>query len=295
MYKLSDLTRSTVDFDQYAHTYTAADGSSLTGVTAVLKAVLFTDKYKGVDESVLAKAAEHGTRIHTQCRQADLFPDGVYEPEVNGYLTLKSENHITTIANEFLVSIESEGIASSIDMVDNELNLYDIKTTYTLDKEYVSWQLSFYAYMIELQTGLPAGKLYAIWLRGGIYELVEVQRKSAGQVEEVIKAFHEGRTLTKTDNTELGDIVTIETQIKELKDAVRELEARRDELLTPVTHNMTELGLNTLTNDFIKITIIPDSVTTRLNNRLFQQEQPELFKKYTEESTRKGYTKITLL
>lgn len=52
--------------------------------------------------------------------------------------------------------------------------LCDIKTTAELDKEYLSWQLSYY----EMAMGKEFERLYAIWLpKKGLGELVEIERK----------------------------------------------------------------------------------------------------------------------
>ena len=55
------------------------------------------------------------------------------------------------LANEYTVSDE-EYFASNIDCVwekEGEISLADIKTTYRIDKESLSWQLSIYAYLLR--------------------------------------------------------------------------------------------------------------------------------------------------
>lgn len=68
-----DLHRSSVRFDEQSHTYTTSDGRQLTGVTSILKQALFPDKYKGIPETILSKAAERGTAIHNECEDVNLF------------------------------------------------------------------------------------------------------------------------------------------------------------------------------------------------------------------------------
>jgi len=70
---LLDLHRSSVHFDEQSHTYTTTDGVSLSGVTSIIKQVLFPDKYRGIPEGVLAKAAERGTEIHNECEDINLL------------------------------------------------------------------------------------------------------------------------------------------------------------------------------------------------------------------------------
>lgn len=72
-----DLHRSSVFFNEFQHTYTTKEGRLLSGVTSIIKQVLFPDKYKGIPESVLAKAAERGTAIHNECERINIFGDGM--------------------------------------------------------------------------------------------------------------------------------------------------------------------------------------------------------------------------
>lgn len=298
MYTYHDLVKSPVEFEEDAHLYFDENGAPLTGVTQILKEVLFPDKYDGVPQAVLMAAAKKGSDIHTLCNQIDLFPDAfdltTYPPEVAGYDALKKDNGINTIANEYLVALEDKGIASSIDMVDDEYNLYDIKTTYSLDKYYLSWQLSFYAYMFDRQNpAARAGKLYGIWLRGEKAELVEVERKTDAQIEEVITAWKDGRTLTQATD-DLSEVVRIEAQIQDLKQALKDLEEVKAAALAPLTEKMAGQGLKSMENDCVKITIIADSVTRRLDSKKLEKDHPDLYSQYSSESVRKGYTKVTL-
>lgn len=304
--KATDLTSSPIVFDPKAHEYLliGEDFSSTTysGVTSILKQVLFPNKYKDVDADVLERAAVRGTRIHELCQATDTVPtdrregDEQYIAEVTNYELLKKSNDITMIANEYLVSRDDWGVASQIDCVDSEGNLYDIKTTYRLDTEYVSWQLSFYAEMFEAQNPtLKAGKLYAIWLRGTESKLVEVPRKTPEQVEQVIQAWQAGETLTTAEGDDIDRLVAIEEQIAILKDSLSELETKRTQALEPIQARMIEDGVKSVDNPHIKITLVADSTSTRFDSKRFKADHSDLFKEYSTETTRAGYIKTTLI
>lgn len=304
--KATDLNKSPIIFDEAAHRYflIGDDFSSTqyTGVTSILSKVLFPKKYEGVDEEVLQRAARRGTRVHELCQATDTIPtdaqegDEAYTQEVENYKALKAAHGITMIANEYLVSNADWGVASQIDCVDSEGNLYDIKTTYTLDKEYVSWQLSFYAALFEIQNpGLFVGKLYAIWLRGEKCELVEVERKTLKQLCHVIEAWRNNETLTTADDEEIESLVTIEEQIAETREQLKALEDKRAKALEPIQVKMTTNGIKTLDGDRIKITIVPDSTTIKFDSKRFKNDYSDLFAQYSTESTRAGYIKTTLL
>lgn len=175
-----ELKQSDVIFNEVDHTYTYL-GSFLSGVTSLLHRTLFADKYKGISAEVLAKAAAYGHNIHEQIELVDTLGVESQTPAVQAYLQMKEELHLTTLANEYLVSDE-QYIASSIDIVFDDLTLADIKTTSRLDMEYLSWQLSMYAYLFEMQNpGLKVPRLLAIWLPKPQYgkpNIIEVPRKS---------------------------------------------------------------------------------------------------------------------
>lgn len=304
--KAPELTTSPIIFDPEAHEYLLI-GEDFTstvysGVMSILSEVLFPNKYKDVGDDVLARAAARGTRIHELCQASDTIPtdrregDEQYDAEVTNYELLKASNGITMIANEYLVSRDDWGVASQIDCVDSEGNLYDIKTTYRLDTEYVSWQLSFYAEMFEAQNPtLKAGKLYAIWLRGTESKLVEVPRKTPEQVEQVIQAWQAGETLTTAEGDDIDRLVAIEEQIAILKDSLSELETKRTQALEPIQARMIEDGVKSVDNPHIKITLVADSTSTRFDSKRFKADHSDLFKEYSTETTRAGYIKTTLI
>lgn len=304
--QISDLAPSPVIFSDDTHEYYTIDSdfeqTFYSGVTSILAKVLFPDKYKDVDPEVLSRAAARGTRIHQLCQATDTIPttpeegDEIYHEEVDNYIKLKADNGISMIANEYLVSHEDWQVASQIDCVDRNLNLYDIKTTYSLDKEYVSWQLSLYAHMFEHQNPtLKAGKLYAVWLRGDKAALVEVPRKSSEQIAQLIGAWQDGDVLTQAEDEDVAYLVNIEEQIADLKEQLKTLEGVRALALEPIQAKMVADGVKSIDNDRIKITIVADSVTSKFDSKRFKTDHADLYSQYVTDSTRAGYIKTTLL
>lgn len=182
--KSINLVESPVVFNEIDHTYTLM-GARLSGITSMLHRTLFRDKYKGISKEVLNRAAEYGHNIHEQIELVDSLGVESDNPAVQAYIRMKMENNLETLTGEYLVSDE-EVYASSIDIVFTDFSLADVKTTSSLDMEYLSWQLSIYAHLFERQNpALKVPRLYAIWLpkpRYGRPMLVEVQRKSADAI-----------------------------------------------------------------------------------------------------------------
>lgn len=184
------LNDSPIRFDAISHTYTAPDGRQLRGITGLLNERLGLGAYEGVDKEVLQRAAERGSEIHRLCEEWDNighFPED--NIDVSAYIELQAENDLRHVCSEYLVS-DGHTYASPIDKVFKRGQVYDladIKTTYRLDKEYVSWQLSVYAFLFELQNPLlSVGNLYAIHLRNGNAKMVGVERKPIDQVKKLL-------------------------------------------------------------------------------------------------------------
>lgn len=305
--KLLDLHVSSVHFDERTHTYTTSDGLQLSGVTSIIKQVLFPDKYKGIPESVLAKAAERGTAIHNECERINIFGEGMLNEdssvEARNYHRLMTDNGIKMIASEYLVSDEAI-VATMIDCIDDQGNLYDIKTTAQLDTESLSWQLSICDYLFSRQNSSlarPSSKLYGIWLRGDIAKLVEVERKTDEQIEALFQAYLNGEVLTSnvmefsdTEETALAKLNEQEELIIEFKNAIERLEQEKQANLNLLREKMEREGIKKLETPRLLVTLVADSTTTTFDSKRFKEEHPELASQYTKLSSRKGYVKITL-
>ncbi len=200
-----------IEFIEDGHIY-LKDGVIIPSVSEILH-FIFPDKYAGVDFNVLNKKAEYGSRVHesiehyekvlkrTNTDEAFISTYGILSLDENQvfslkqYMRLKNKNNVEVIVQEQMINY-NDTYAGRFDMIAkiNECNcLCDIKTTAQLDKEYLSWQLSLYelAYM-SMYHVKPFDKLYAIWLpKRGYGELVEIKRKSTGELLEILKKFKE--------------------------------------------------------------------------------------------------------
>lgn len=302
-----DLHRSSVRFDEQSHTYTTSDGRQLIGVTSIIKQALFPDKYKGIPDAILAKAAERGTAIHNECEDVNLFGVGALNEnsseEARNYHELLSREGITMIYSEYLVT-DDEVVATMIDCIDDKGNLYDIKTTSQLDIESLSWQLSFCDYLFTKQNIFlerPSSKLYGIWLRGSTAKLVEVERKSDDDIEEVVQAYLDGEVFTpkpveftSPEEEALARISEQEEVIIALKKEIDRREAEKQEALDILKARMEEGGLKKLETQNLLLTLVAESESTTFDSKRFKEEHPELAEQYAKKVVRKSYVKITL-
>lgn len=177
-----------IEFVESTHTY-LLDGVILPSVSTILKATVFKDKYKEVPPLVLERAAQFGKNVHKAIEtNFDIFLTEQESVVFNRYKRLIKKHDITPMEHEQIVYTKDyAGTLDMIGKVGNDLCLLDIKTTYHLDREYLSWQLSMYEYAY----GKQFDKLYAIWLpkRKGA-ELVEIERKSEEDIKKLVEVYY---------------------------------------------------------------------------------------------------------
>lgn len=289
------LNQSWVVFNKDEHTYTL-NGKILHGITGMLSRQLFADKYKDIPAFVLQRAAERGTMIHDDCEFADATGLEPQTTEGKNYLELRKDFEVVT--NEYTVS-DNEYFASNIDCVwcdGNEVILADIKTTSHLDEDYISWQLSIYAYLFELQNpDLKVSRLYAVWLRGDIAKLVEVVRKDDDAVVALMNCEKHGEVYLVPEEDEKALITHSAVDILiEAKQMAEYYKKRYEEIEDALLKAMAESGTKQWQTERLKATYTPAGESERFDSKRFQAEHPELYSQYMTKSTRKESLRITI-
>lgn len=299
-----NLIQSPVVFDKESHTYTY-NGRQLSGVTSMLSRQLFSDKYSGVSENVLRRAAERGSRIHSLCELADRT--GIADtPEADDYLSLCHGYGLKYVESEYLVS-DLTNYASCIDKVyagsaDNKYWLGDIKTTYSLDKEYLSWQLSVYAYLFELQNpGCEVERLFGIWLRPEHKEITDVSRIDSSVIKELLTkdaagekfinnlpSISDGEPLPEKYKAVEDTLISMQLQYDYLK---KQLDKFKEECLAL----MDKGGVKKFSSDRLSITRRADSTRESFDTAKFKKEHPDMYKAYIKTSQTKGGITMKIL
>lgn len=280
------LVKSSVVFNAENHTYTL-DGKQLSGITSLLHRQLFQDMYADVNQDVLQKAAERGTLVHQNCELADEGFD-VDTIEATNYLKLKEENNLTFEQSEYLVS-DNEHYASCIDKVyredDTTFSLGDIKTTYSLNKEYVTWQLSIYAYLFERQNpGAKVSSIFAIWLRDEKAKLVRLERKSDEEVSSLLSCDSQGIQYTPQSNSLPILAAEAEQLIVDIESQIKSLEEKKNFIREGIMKAMVQAGIYDWKGEQITITRKTASSRKSFDSKRFEKEHPELYKQYIKET-----------
>lgn len=186
-----------IQFFEEEHLYLYEDLIIIPSVSEILH-FIFPDKYKNVDVEILNKKAQYGTFIHElieTLEKGETLPkmDNIAEFSINQYKRLKAKHDIKVQVQELIINYEDKyaGRFDMIATIGSDLCLCDIKTTAELDKEYLSWQLSFYELAYMSMYGVPYfEKLYAIWLPKKRYgELVEIERKTRAELLAKLEEF----------------------------------------------------------------------------------------------------------
>lgn len=291
------LKETRVVFDELVHTYTipGEDGDKiLKGVTPLVNMIYHT--YDGVDEEMLAKAAEAGKAYHKQYQFEAL--DGFESDTCLSQRTEEAKLGLVPQIAEFLVSDE-KNIASAIDLVytDNEGNIVlgDIKTTSTLHLDEWRLQLSVYKYLFELQTGREAKELYVAWVnkRSYLCQMIRINPLDKAEVERMLQAYADGEELiTKPEQKGLAVIKDYEDTMLRYLRLKAEIKAFEEKFSDEVLKVMQENGDKSYKTESLSVTRVLEQTKKSFDSKKFKEDYPELYEKYQKESITKEHLLI---
>ena len=180
-----------IDFIEEQHIY-LKDGIIVPSVSEILH-FIFPNKYINVPSKVLNKKADYGSKVHEAIEVLEKYGEGIelntyQELAIDQYFKLKKKYGIEVLEQEQMISYNYDycGRFDMVARIGDDVSLCDIKTTAELDREYLSWQLSFY----ELAKDEKYDKLYVIWLpKKELGQLIEIERKGKEELLNKLKEF----------------------------------------------------------------------------------------------------------
>lgn len=189
-----------VYYDDKNHAY-YVNGIQVPSVTQMLH-YLFPNKYKGVSSEVLSNKANYGTEIHNLVEKVNNLnitnpldvlslecSDGKMKTSIINYINIKNKYKFEVLKQELIVY--NNYVAGRFDILsrmNNKKCLMDIKTTSSLDKEYLSWQLSLYDFLNQED---KAEELYAIWMpKSGDVSLHQINFKTKEEIISLITNYY---------------------------------------------------------------------------------------------------------
>jgi hypothetical protein len=295
---MTQLNSIPVFFNQEKHTYlNTQTGKMLQGITSTLVHRINPDKYKGIPKSILDNAAKRGSLVHEEIELAETLGIEPNTQECKNYLKLKEQYGLNFLQSEYTVS-DLENYATNIDAIydveENVVDLADYKTTLKFDREAVSWQLSICAYFLEMNNPhIKVRKLFGIWLRGDIAQVIEVERRSESEIKALIEADLKDEPFDYSPA--FPSYITENEMVlyflgKRIKELSEEYETVKAEVLT----KMMEAGDKSFDTGNVLITVTAASDSKTFDSKKFKEEHSDLYENYTKLTHKKESLKITL-
>ena len=277
------ITNTQVFFDDLTHSYLTDSGAFLMGVTSLMRKHGLSPDYSDIPAEVLEKAAAKGSKVH---KDIEMYCKGEAVESTAEVKAFKALN-LPVIANEYLIS-DNEMVASSIDIVLDDYSLVDIKTTSQLHIEPLSWQLSIYAYLFELQNPtLKANKLYGLHLRGSKAKMVEIARKPDEEIERLFQCEREGviftpakQEIAQTTEAVLIQLKDASAMVGELKAQLKLAEETEKALKQYLIAEMEKGALKSLENEEVKVIYVAPSERESIDKDKLKEKYPAIYEEY---------------
>lgn len=153
------MPKDIVEYFDDTHTY-CVNGVIVPSATALVTFAI-GDSYSRVPPDVLEKARIRGSEIHSAIQEYELnhTPSDTYADILNTYDELKARYLLYVGSMEQIVHY-GKHYCGRYDILDKEGTLWDIKTTYKINKDYLSWQLGLY----YLAMGVEKDVGYCLWI-----------------------------------------------------------------------------------------------------------------------------------
>ena len=284
-----NLPAPLITFDEATHTYSVGGQLlPIQGITKMIDRQLFGGEMSNLSEDFLRPYQERGTNIHKELERYHREGALVFSDEAEAFIKWK-----ITGTPEYVVG--DERIATAIDLVTDNLDLIDYKTSKEINLDKVSWQLSICAHLLEKQTGLTAKKLIVAHLYGGC-ELYEVERKPSDAIEALICAELSGDTYlyTLAEKSQISALFEAERAIIDIESKKKEAEEKRNALRDGLLALMDKQGVKSLKTDLLTITRVADSQRVTIDSKKLKAENPSIYEKYAKTTYVKGGVKITI-
>ena len=274
----------------------------LISVTTLLKKHGLSLDYSAVPSETLKAKAEYGTLVHKEIEQYIKHGEIGFTQELQDFMEYNKASDFDPIDSEFIV--HNDIVAGTVDLlsgqtyIDDEcLIMGDFKTTATLHKETVSWQLSLYAYLYKKQYGISINMLQAFHFSDGL-KVVDIPFQPLEEIEKLLEAerngeIYQGRQLAVAEDL-LLQVAAAEQKIKDFELLKKEVESQAELLKQQLIEAMRTQGIKSFENDSLKITYIEPSTRETIDSARIKKELPEVAEQYKKISNIKDSVRITL-
>ena len=178
-YEIFNIKGYEVEYLDDIHQY-LCNGVMLPSITQILK-IKFGNKYNGVSNEVLNRAAELGTKMHKAIQDYEENGTETDLKELHNYKFLKKHYEWICINNEVPVILFKDGKPVACGRIDEvasmnfkETGLIDFKRTSVLDKEYLAYQLNLYRIAYQQSYDVEIKFLKGLHLRDDVRKCVSI-------------------------------------------------------------------------------------------------------------------------
>lgn len=275
------------------HKYMLGD-RELVSVTTLLQEMKISPDYSMVDEEVLKAKADKGTLIHKEIEEYLKEGKVGFTKELQSFIKWREDSGATDFKSE--VMLNNDVVAGTCDLMfkcDGYNYIADIKTTSTLHKNSVSWQLSLYNYL----NGCLADFGWAFHFVNGELSLVNIPLKPKEEIEELLKCYQDAKEykpLTIIPDEQLAVIYKAEELIAKAKRDLEEAEAQKKKVLEAIMVVMEERGIINYETDKVRITYVAPFTKKTIDTEKFKKEHPKLAEAYSKTQNCKAQLRIKL-
>lgn len=285
-----------IRFEKDTHKYFNEKEKELISVTKLMQQYGLSPDYSFVSDEVLKLKAERGTLIHKEIEEYIKNNEIGFTSELQAFIRFLNYNKAKVIASERIVN--NDIVAGTTDLlleINGERTIAEIKTTSSVYKEAVSWQLSIYNYLDDWKSKK------AICLHfdaDGTLKTYDINFKPKELIEELLEAYRTGKEFklptVAIPDKQLALLHEATAIIAEADRTKKEAEAKAAEVKEAIIKAMEEHGVKSFENDDLRITYIAPTTRATIDSTRLKQELPEIAEKYTKTSDVKSTVKITL-
>lgn len=298
-----------ITMDEKTHTYFVNGDIAKISVTELLHKHGLAPSYDEVDEEVLNAARERGKAIHADI---EAYIKSVAVEKVGDYVPKTAEG--LEFARWFDENWDGKGWAWSEQMIAYDYNgmivagsidLYallggiaimaDYKGTSKYQKEYVSWQISLYDYMVRQLYGRSVNDVVLsskgaerfmcfLFPKGKPMEIKEVDRVPDGEIEKLLDAEYNGEKYMRPALV-LPDELSVEMEnaeraLIEIEEQAKAAKERADAVRAALLSEMQRQGIYSYETERLKVTYRAGYDKVTLDSTKLRRELPQVYEKY---------------
>lgn len=260
----------------------------LISVTTLLKKHGLSPDYSGVPSETLKAKAEYGNLVHSEIEKYIKDGEIGFTEELQEFIEHCEKTALKPIKSEFIVY--NDVVAGTVDLygeyAEKRNALIDYKTTATLHKETVRWQLSLYNYLGGNATDMLQAFHFASPLK-----VVDFNPIPLDEIETLLECERNGEIYKPKQLVFEDELLARLAELQLSKKAIEDEEA---ELKAQLLEAMRAQGIDKHETEVLKIAYVAPTTQERVDSKKLKAEMPEIAAKYTKEIKVKDSVRIAL-